>query len=274
MNTVYRPDKSFGQHFLIDSHIADRIVDCAGILPEDTVLEIGPGKGILTGRLLERARQVIAVEIDRNLLEFLKEKFKGRTGFGVVAADILKVDFEVLFTGVHSRVKVVSNIPYNISTPIVELLCRNRARFAEAVLMVQREVAQRLLSGPGTKQYGLTTLNLALCAHGRTVMTVKPDVFEPPPEVMSSVISLVFSPDMRYHLESEEIFHTVTGVAFRQRRKMLKNTVIPYMISCGITETDAFNLFSSLDVDPLSRPETVGVGEFVKLSNAISVALA
>jgi len=273
MNDRYRPKKIFGQHFLIDGHIADQIVDSAGIKPDDTVLEIGPGKGILTERLLERTCNVTAVEIDRNLLMFLKEKFGGKKDFRIIEADILKVDLNELFKNVTGRIKVVSNIPYNISTPIIELLCRNRKLVSDAVLMVQTEVAQRLLSEPGSKNYGLTTLNLALCAKGRRVMNVKPEAFNPRPEVMSSVISLVFSEKLLYSLESEDIFRTITGVAFRQRRKMVRNTLVPYMISQGISKSDALGLLTSGGINPMSRPEILGVEDFVNLSNAINTAL-
>ncbi len=273
MNDRYRPDKKFGQHFLIDGHIADRIVDSAGIKSDDTVLEIGPGKGVLTERLLERTCNVTAVEIDRNLSMLLKEKFDERNGFKLVEADILHVDLNELFKDVSGRIKVVSNIPYNISTPIIELLCRNRKLVSDAVLMVQKEVARRLLSGPGSKDYGLTTLNLALCAKGRRVMDVKPEAFNPRPEVMSSVISLVFSEKLLYSLESEDIFRTITGVAFRQRRKMVRNTLVPYMILQGISKSDALGLLTSGGINPMSRPETLGVEDFVNVSNAINTAL-
>ena len=274
MNNDHRSRKSLGQHFLIDGRIADRIVDSAGIEPEDTVLEIGPGKGILTERLLERTCNLTVVEIDRDLLGILNERFGKRKGFRIVEADILKIDLRELFKDVSGRIKVVSNIPYNISTPIIELLCRNRALVSEAVLMVQKEVARRLLSKPGSKDYGLTTLNLALCAKGRMVMKVKPGVFDPPPEVMSSVISLVFSVNLLYSLESEESFRTITGVAFRQRRKMIRNTLIPHMVSQGISKSGALNLLSKEGINPMSRPETLDVKDFVNLSNAITMSLA
>ena len=274
MNNDHRPRKSLGQHFLIDGRIADRIVDFAGIEPEDTVLEIGPGKGILTERLLERTCNVTVVEIDRDLLKILNERFGNRKGFRIADADILKVDLKELFRDFSGRIKVVSNIPYNISTPIIELLCRNRTLVSEAVLMVQKEVAQRLLSKSGSKDYGLTTLNLALCAKGRMVMKVKPEAFYPPPEVMSGVISLVFSVNLLYPLESEDSFRAITGVAFRQRRKMVRNTLIPYMISQGISKSDALDLLSREGIDPMSRPETLDVKDFVNLSNAITMVLA
>ena len=273
MNGKHRPIKRFGQHFLVDGGIADRIVDSAGLSSDDTVLEIGPGKGVLTERLLERAGRVTAVEIDRNLVPVLRKRFGGLPGFTMIEGDILDLDLPGAFAGVQGRIKVVSNIPYTISTPIVELLCRNRALVSRAVIMVQREVASRLLSPPGPKAYGLSTLNLALCAEGRRIMDVKPGAFDPPPEVMSSVIGLEFSECLRYPLEYEREFYAVTGAAFRQRRKMIRNTVIPYLTGRGLAMDDVERLLASAGIDPCARPETVGVGGFVALANGIGLAL-
>ncbi len=263
----HRPRKRYGQHFLNNENIADRIVESAAVGSGDTVLEIGPGKGILTGRILKRARAVYAVEIDRDLTAILRERFKGEQGFHLIEADILTQDLIELFRDVSSRIKVVSNIPYNISSPIIELLIRSRTVVSAAVLMVQKEVARRLLAGPGSKDYGLTTLNLALCAEAGKVMDVKPGAFSPPPEVMSSVISVVFSESYRYPLNDEKIFRVITGVAFRQRRKMLRNTLIPYFISRGLDKSKAVEILPAANVDPQARPESVDVAGFVKICN-------
>ena len=263
----HRPRKRYGQHFLNNENIADRIVESAAVGSGDTVLEIGPGKGILTGRILKRARAVYAVEIDRDLTAMLRERFKGEQGFHLIEADILTQDLIELFRDVSSRIKVVSNIPYNISSPIIELLIRSRTVVSAAVLMVQKEVARRLLSEPGSKDYGLTTLNLALCAEAKKVMDVKPGAFSPPPEVMSSVISVVFSDSYRYPVDDEQIFRVITGVAFRQRRKMLRNTLIPYFISRGLGKLKAEEILFAANVDPQARPERVDVADFVNITN-------
>ncbi len=163
-----RRKKRFGQHFLANGHTADRIVEAADIQPGDIVLEIGPGKGILTSFLLERAKQVIAVEIDRDLTGNLLGQFGSRTGFHLIEGDILALDMQKTFCDSSGRIKVVSNLPYNISTPVIELLIRNRALVSLAVLMIQKEVAGRLLASPGSKDYGLTTINLGLCARVKT----------------------------------------------------------------------------------------------------------
>ncbi|MFC1551759.1 16S rRNA (adenine(1518)-N(6)/adenine(1519)-N(6))-dimethyltransferase RsmA [Candidatus Latescibacterota bacterium] len=273
MKYKHRSDKKFGQHFLVDGNIADQIVDFAELTPDDTVLEIGPGRGILTEKLLERTENVTAVEIDRNLITNLKLKFDGCKGFNLVEADILKTDLNELFGDVKGRIKVVSNLPYYISTPIIELLGKNRHLVSDAVLMLQREVAARLVAGPGSKEFGLTTLNLALGATGRVVMNIKPEAFNPPPAVMSSVILLVFSEKMLYSLESEDMFRKITGVAFRQRRKMLRNTLIPHMVSLGISDDDVAEILETAGIDPMARPETLDVADFVNVSNAVMRAI-
>ncbi|MFC1692288.1 16S rRNA (adenine(1518)-N(6)/adenine(1519)-N(6))-dimethyltransferase RsmA [Candidatus Latescibacterota bacterium] len=270
----HRPKKRLGQHFLVNGRIADRIVDSASIGSEDIVLEIGPGKGILTGRLLNKSRMVFAVEIDPELSAVLRKYFGNCKGFRLVEADILGVDLPGLLRNVSRKITVVSNLPYNISTPVIEYLIKNRKLVERAVLMVQKEVACRYLAQPGSKDYGLTTLNLALCARGKKIMDVKPGSFNPPPEVMSSVVTFSFSEEYLYPLGSEDIFRTVTGAAFRQRRKMVHNTLIPYFISTGIPEPKARELLISTGINPRARPESLEVEDFVKISNAFEQVLS
>lgn len=263
----HRPKKRFGQHFLTNGRIADKIVESASLTPDDIVLEIGPGRGVLTERLVEQAGSVYAVEIDRDLADGLHERFDGYPGFHLIGQDILTLNIDDMLQGNPGRLKVVSNIPYNISGPIIELLIRYRRRVACAVLMVQREVARRLLASPGTKDYGLLTLNLALAAVGRKIMDVKPGSFNPPPEVMSTVIALDFTGEYRYPLRDERTFRELTGAAFRQRRKMMRNTVIPWLVSAGIDRTQAEAMLAEAGIDPVTRPETVATESYVRLSN-------
>lgn len=268
-----RSKKRFGQHFLANSYTAFRIVEAADIQPGDIVLEIGPGKGVLTSLLLDRAMKVTAVEIDRDLIGKLSEQFGSRSGFHLIEGDILALDMQKVFRDSPGRIKVVSNLPYNISTPVIDLLIRNRALVSLAVLMIQKEVALRLLASPGSKDYGLTTINLGLCARVKKIMDVKPGAFNPPPEVMSSVVAVTFSPDYLYPLRDEKIFFEMTGAAFRHRRKMVRNTLIPYLVSGGIPEEEAGRLLERACINPTVRPENLSVSDFVKLSNALYEAL-
>jgi 16S rRNA (adenine1518-N6/adenine1519-N6)-dimethyltransferase len=264
-----RQKKRFGQHFLTSAETADRIAGFGELVPGDFVLEIGPGRGILTERLLARTPHVTAVEIDRDLLGDLRERFRDHGDFRLVEGDILKVDLGELFRDAPGRIKVVSNIPYNISAPIIELLIRNRGLVSSAVLMMQKEVALRLVAAPGTKDYGLTTMNLRLCATAGRVMDVKPGSFSPPPEVMSSVVRIELNPGYRYPLRDERIFREVTGAAFRQRRKMVRNTLIPYLAAHGVPLEHAVPFLEGAGIDPTCRPEDIDVGEWVRLANAI-----
>ena len=274
MSISHRANRRFGQHFLVNPAIAREISREAGLNSSDTVLEIGPGLGILTEQLLERAGQVTAVEIDRTLISPLTEKFSANLRFRLIEGDILAVDIGTLFRDASKRIVVVANIPYNITTPIVDLLCANRSIIDRAVLMVQREVADRLLAEPGTRAFGLTTLNLSLSARGRKVMQVAPGSFRPSPEVTSTVVFLAFSPESRYPLADEMLFRNLTGAAFRQRRKMIKNTLVPFITALGISGEDAIRALESSGIAPDVRPETVGTGRFVALANTISSLLA
>ena len=168
------------------------------------------------------------------------------------------------------RIVVVANIPYNITTPIIDLLCANRRIISRAVLMVQKEVADRLLAPPGSRACGLTTLNLSLSAAGRKIMNVAPGSFTPPPEVTSTVIELTFSPELRYPLENEALFRDITGAAFRHRRKMIRNTLIPWLESVGFSREQAARALDNAGISPESRPETIDTGRFAALANLVS----
>lgn len=270
MNTGHRAKKRFGQHFLTNPSIAAKIADAAALTPDDTVLEIGPGRGILTEQLLSRAGQVVAVEIDRTLIPLLTDSFGADNRFSLIEQDILTVDLPSLFAGVSGRIAVCANIPYNITAPIIELLTANHALIDRAVLMVQREVADRLLAPPGTKQYGLPTLNLSLAATVKKVMTVAPGSFTPPPEVTSAVVALTFSPELRYQLIDQRLFHQITGAVFRQRRKMIRNTLGQFCAQRGITPENMEEALGAAGIDPKTRPETVDTARFVILTNALA----
>ena len=263
------PRKRFGQHFLSDSRIADRIVDAVGSGCDDHVLEIGPGLGVLTRRLLERDAHLTAIEIDRDVVRRLTETLHSDR-FRLVEGDILAVDLAQLFEDVGSRITVVSNLPYNISTPVIEMLAARHTLVERAVLMLQKEVADRLLAKPGSRIFGLTTLNLSLYGTCRNLFLVRPGSFSPPPKVMSRVIEISFSETCRYDLEDKKVFRELTGTCFRQRRKMIRNTFGLYLRSRGIDSGLTTSLLEEAEIAPDARPETVDTSSFVGLSNAVS----
>ncbi len=258
--------KRFGQHFLANKNIADRIADYGELTPEDRVLEIGPGNGVLTERLLARTPYVTAVEIDRDLFPVLEARFAGSGSFRLVRGDILSMDLAEMFEDAPGRIKVVSNLPYNISSPVVELLIRHRSLVSRAVLMVQREVARRFASGPGSREYGLLSLNLGLWTRVRVLFDVRPGSFTPPPAVMSSVVSIDFDTGLSRDGLDEALFRDLTGAAFRQRRKMIRNTLIPFIESMPGGEGEGYAMLESVGIDPTARPETIAVGDFVRLT--------
>ena len=270
MGNRHRPKKSLGQHFLVDGRIADRIVAVADIGRDDRILEIGPGRGILTERLADLAAEVVAVELDRELIGGLRVQFFNKPNVRILEGDILECDISDLFRGYSGIIKVVSNIPYNISTPIVELLNRFHTRIERSVLMMQKEVAKRLVASPGTKDYGLTTLNLALVADGQIAFDVKPGSFHPPPEVMSSIVELTYSREMKFPLSDHRVYHEITGAVFRKRRKMIRNSLVMWLAERGIEKDRAFALIELAGIDLKVRPETITAEEFVLLANIIT----
>jgi len=266
----HKPRKRFGQHFLENGRIADRIIESAGLTADDTVLEIGPGRGILTSRLLATVKHVIAVEIDRDLAAALEKVYGDNPAFQLIEQDILDADLPSLIGETDGRIKVVANIPYNITSPIIELLIKNREHIAEAVLMMQREVAGRLASPEGSKEYGLLSINAALCVRTEKLFDVKPESFVPPPKVMSTVVRLSLSRELLFTIEDESLFYAVTGSVFRQRRKMMRNTLPRYLTSIGLDGDIAPGLMAHAGFEGTQRPETIDVATFVRLSNEIS----
>jgi len=219
----HRPKKSLGQNFLRSRTIGAKIVAALGIIPGDTVLEIGPGRGLLTELVLERFAQggirFIAVEKDRALIEGL-QKFCGGTWFSVVQGDILHYDFTHLSAEAKKKIKVLGNIPYNITSDIIFKLIEQRALVDSAVLTVQKEVADRIVAAPGSKTYGRLSVMVQFYAKVEPLFLIKPESFSPPPKVRSKVIRLVFDKNICFTLEHDErLFGAIVKQAFSSRRK-------------------------------------------------------
>jgi 16S rRNA (adenine1518-N6/adenine1519-N6)-dimethyltransferase len=223
-----RPKKRFGQHFLASGAVARRIVDAAGITADDSVLEIGPGRGILTDLMAERAGRLVAVELDRHLARELAARYQGRPNVRIVQADFLEVDPLCLGLTGGSRMLAVANLPYNVSVPILEKLLAPPAAgpagpvlFAKLVVMVQREVAVRMGVGPGSKDYGSLSVFMQTKAEVQRLFDVRPGSFVPPPKVVSTVVELrpLVKPTVP---ESESAdFHRFVRACFGYRRKTL-----------------------------------------------------
>ncbi len=255
-----RMSKKLGQNFLIDEHVVNSIVEAAGIKPGDAVLEIGPGIGTLTQGLAEAGAHVTAVEIDRRLLEVLSKTLEGYENVRVVHGDILRVN--ITETVGVPQYKVVANLPYYITTPIIMGLLEAKMPIDVLVTMVQKEVAQRMVASPGTKDYGALSVAVQYYTKAEIMFVVKPDSFIPPPSVDSAVIRCTVLDKPPVEVD-EKIFFRVVRAAFAQRRKTLFNT----LKTTGVPVETLKGILESAGIDGNRRGETLSIDEFAALSN-------
>ncbi len=265
-----RPKKSLGQHFLADDASARMIVDRAGLTPSDIVLEIGAGLGALTLHAARRAKQVHALETDGRLIALLNAEILVANAANVTLhqADVLKFDIPALARGAGRPLVVLGNLPYNISSQILVRLIRARQAAARAVVMLQKELAERICAAPGGRDYGRLTVMLGYCATIDFVATVAAGRFFPKPKVDSAVVDIRFYKSPPYPAGDEKFFFSVVKAAFGQRRKTLKNA-----LAGGDLHVDPKTAADALEasgIDPVRRAETLTVAEFVRLSNALS----
>ena len=260
--------KKFGQNFLIDTHVLDKIISAAGITKEDCVLEIGPGIGTMTQYLAEHAGRVVAVEIDTNLLPILDETLKGYDNVTVINNDILKLDINKLVDEYNGGrpIKVVANLPYYITTPIIMGLFEGDVPIDNVTVMVQKEVADRMQVGPGSKDYGALSLAVQYYAEPYIVANVPPNCFIPRPNVGSAVIRLTRYKEPPVKVEDPKLMFKLVRASFNQRRKTLQNGLnnspdIPY------TKEQIIEAIESLQVSPSVRGEALTLEQFARLSN-------
>jgi 16S rRNA (adenine1518-N6/adenine1519-N6)-dimethyltransferase len=264
--------KSLGQNFLVDGAVLDRIADGAELTDQDAVLEVGPGIGVLTQVLCERAGQVVAVEIDRALLPVLEETLADYDNVEVVHGDILKLNLPELFDQkfVGQQVKVVANLPYYITTPIIMNFFEQKLPVERIVVMVQKEVADRMQAVPSTKAYGTLSIAVQYYAQARVVTVVPSGAFFPPPNVDSAVIALVRRDQPAVQVQDEAFFFRVVKAAFAQRRKTLPNTLSSTM---GISKDLIRQALDQAGIDPKRRGESLNLDEFGRLSDCLGEAL-
>ncbi|MDI3481002.1 MAG: rRNA (adenine1518-N6/adenine1519-N6)-dimethyltransferase [Tepidanaerobacteraceae bacterium] len=262
-----KADKRLGQHFLADERPIAAMLEAARLSPEDCVLEIGPGIGVLTEKLCQRAKKVVAVEKDRNLIPVLESMTGIFENVCIIEEDVLKLDLELLKKRYFmSDFKVVANLPYYITSPIIMKLVNHRRLVKLAVIMVQKEVARRLSALPGGKDYGVLSVAVQLYADVDMVCEVGRDAFVPPPKVDSAVVRIVFKSEPRVKLEDEDAFFKVVEAAFGQRRKILRNSLKSGLALCGISPEKIDNALEKAGIDPARRGETLSIEEFAKLS--------
>jgi 16S rRNA (adenine1518-N6/adenine1519-N6)-dimethyltransferase len=252
----HQPRKRFGQNFLADAHYVTRIVDAIAPQPGDNLVEIGPGLAALTGALIERAGRITAIEIDRDLAARLRERFPADR-LAMHEADALAFDFATL----GGDLRVVGNLPYNISSPLLFHLAAHEARLRDIHVMLQREVVARMTALPDTPDYGRLSVMLQARFRVSRLFTVPAGAFRPAPKVESAVARLVPLGDDRPRMVDEALFGRVVTAAFGQRRKTLRNALAS--IAAETTVRDA-------SIDPGARGETLSVADFVRLANRVA----
>ena len=265
-----RPVKSLGQNFLTDAEIAGRIVEAAELTKEDAVIEVGPGLGALTALICEKAGQVIAVEIDRHLIPRISANMAGYGNFELIHDDILKIPFDELYRRVAkpARVKVLSNLPYYITTAVMMRFFEESPQPEKMVFMMQREVADRLVAKPSTKAYGSLTVLTNYYAQPHRAFYVAPHCFVPQPDVESAVVVLDVRDVPPVPVPDKAFFFGVVRAAFAQRRKTLVNC----LISAGLIPKDrvfAEALFAKAGIDVLARGESLTMSEFATLTELL-----
>ena len=260
--------KRFGQNFLIDSNVLQKIVDCANVKAEDCVLEIGPGIGTMTQYLAKRAGEVIAVEIDKALIPILEDTLSDYNNVTVINEDILKVDIDRLVREKNqgNPIKVVANLPYYITTPIIMKLFESHVPLQSITVMVQKEVADRMQVGPGTKDYGALSLAVQYYARPEVVAFVSPSCFIPKPGVGSAVIRLDRYETPPVEVQDEKLLFALIRAAFNQRRKTLANS-IANVVELGFSREEVVGALTALQLSPTVRGEALTLDQFAALAN-------
>ena len=265
-----KPKKSLSQNFLTNEKAAVRIVESLEPKRDDTVLEIGAGKGALTKHLLEKAKKVYAIEIDKQLCSYLQQRFSDKKNLKIINKDILKVNLRDMI-GPGSFCKVVGNLPYQIVSPVLSLLLEHRKLVSLCVLMVQKEVALRICASPGNKDWSPLSIAVQLYSDVKILFHLKPSSFFPQPQVSSSVLQIVFLSEPRVSVPDEEFFFCVVRSAFGQRRKMVLNSL---SANLDLPKKKIEVIFNKVGIDPHRRAETMNLDEFARLSFAMKKILS
>jgi len=258
----HRPRKRFGQNFLRDQHVLDRIVNAAQLQAGDRILEIGPGAGALTDRLLETGLPVLAIEIDRDLGAALQERTDHN--LAVVIGDVLRMDWQALLS--DPPYKMIANLPYNISSQVLFRVLEHRRLFQRLVLMFQKEVGERLIAQAGSRDYGILSVLMQTWFRIDRVVKVPPKAFSPPPKVDSVVLSLAPLSEPRIELHDAALFRQLVRGAFAQRRKTLRNS----LLGAGWQAEQIDRAFAAADIDCRRRGETLTPEEFAGLANVFA----
>lgn len=256
--------KSLGQNFLIDKSVLDDIVESAEISSQDLIIEIGPGVGTLTGELLKKAKKVYAIELDSELIPILKEELKEYENLEIVNKDALKINFNDIIRDEKS-VKLVANLPYYVTTPIISKLLTEGYKFDSLTIMIQKEVAERIAAKPDCKEYGALSILVQYYCNAKIVRKVLPSSFVPKPKVESIVLRLDRLQEPGVKVKDEKLFFKVVRSSFNMRRKTLWNALKAF----DLNKESMSQAFESAGIDPKRRGETLSLEEFGRLSDCI-----
>ena len=263
MNTQHKPRKRFGQNFLIDQQVIGQIVSAINPTPEENLIEIGPGMAAITEHLVKLCPSMTLVELDRDLIEYLNQKLIDYPAVTIINSDALKTDFGALYQG--AKMRLVGNLPYNISTPLLFHLLETREKIRDMHFMLQREVVDRLSAAPGQKSYGRLSVMIQYHCRVMPLIPVPPTSFNPAPKVQSAVVRLTPYSELPYKAHNPKLLSQIVSLCFQQRRKTLKNCLNTFM---------DFISPDSTSVDLTKRPEQLSVKEFVDLCNCINHNMA
>ncbi len=264
-------NKNLGQNFLINENVVDTIVDSAQIGKEDLIIEIGPGLGTLTSKLVEKAGKVICVEIDKKMIHILENRFQLYKNIEIINEDILKLNLEKIIKENKNekikKAKVVANLPYYITTPIIMKLLEERLDIESITVMIQKEVAERLVAKPGTNNSGSITYSIWYYTNPKIIMEVPKESFIPAPEVMSSVIQFSILKEPRIEIKNEKLFFKIIKVAFMQKRKTLINALVNGKILEN--KEQAKKCLDELEIDEKIRGEKLTLEQYKKITEYI-----
>ena len=260
-----RANKSLGQNFLINQSVVDKIVNSANITKEDLIIEIGPGLGTLTKELLEKAGKVICIELDKRMVEILKDRFSLYKNFEIINEDVLKVDLNTIISSENKTCKIVANLPYYITTPIIMKLLESKLNIESITVMIQKEVAERLIAEPGQKQTGAITYAVYYYCESEKILDVPPTSFIPEPEVTSQVIKLKLRKSSPVEVSNPQKMFSIIKIAFMQRRKTLLNALTNGNIINS--KQEALEIFKNLEINQNARAEELTLNQFANLAN-------
>lgn len=263
--------KRYGQNFLVDEHVLGKIISSAEITKDDFVIEIGPGIGTLTQYLAEEAYKVFAIEIDKELIPILNETLKDYDNTEVLNADVMKCNLEEIIREKSEgrNVKVVANLPYYITTPIIMYLLENKLPIKSITVMIQKEVAERMQCGPGSKDYGALSLAVQYYADAYIAANVPPNCFIPRPKVGSAVIRISILEEPKVNVKNEKLMFKIIRGAFNQRRKTLVNAVSNFE-DLDFTKEDIHNALVKMGVSETIRGEALSLEQFAELANILT----